>query len=57
MSTQVGFDLTGLLAAMQRGDLDHQLALDAADAKLPVAGSDAAGSVSVYHASTATAAG
>jgi hypothetical protein len=49
VSTQLGFDLAGLLGAIERGDLDYQLALYAADAELRVAGCDPAGSVSVYR--------
>jgi ketosteroid isomerase-like protein len=40
VSTQLGFDLTGLTAAIERGDPDYQLALYAADAALEVNDSD-----------------
>ena len=49
MSTQLGFDLAGLLGAVERDDLDYQLALYAADAELRVAQPGPHRSVSVYH--------
>ena len=36
MSTQIGFDLSGLTEAIERVDLDYQLALYAADAEVRV---------------------
>jgi hypothetical protein len=49
VSTQLGFDLAGLLGAIERGDLDYQVALYAADAELRVAGCDPAERVSVHR--------
>lgn len=49
MSTQLDLDLAGLLEAIERGDLEHQLALYADDAVLRVSGCDPAGLVSVYR--------
>lgn len=49
MSTQLGFDLNGLVRAIERGDLDYQLALYSASATLRVAGCSPTESVSVFH--------
>jgi len=48
LSTQLGFDLTGLTAAIERGDPDYQLALYAADAALEVNDSDLSQPPRVY---------
>jgi hypothetical protein len=48
VSTQLGFDLAGLIAAIERGDLNYQLALYADDAQLRVADPDPHRSPSVY---------
>jgi hypothetical protein len=48
VSTQLGFDLAGLTAAIERGDPDYQLALYAADAAVEVNDSEPGRAPQVY---------